>query len=278
MPLQSGQAFLINHMQLSKHTSSCYNTRVFLLTNGQLARDYAVTKGPHQVEVFLNMPKDSKIKEVPEGNLSSKMSLKSRLHDTSCIQLDLWNLLFHSPCRATRYSLIYTTCIYPYHKSITFSCQTVTMSSADVVEIIVPLCIIIIWSRLHQLRGQVVRRRFLVRPWIHRRSTFKAYPYHALLKELANEDQKCSETCNRIVYKHKHTPWPHALDFHWLHVSESLRFGKSCIHEAVWKRTCAIQNWSWMQVQKVAWNKVLVWATRSIMIHLSCCIQQSCIV
>ena len=129
-------------MQLSKHTSSCYNTRVFLLTNGQSAGDYAVTKGPHQVEVFLNMPKDSKIKEVPEGNLSSKMSLKSRLHDTSCIQLDLWNLLFHSPCRATQYSLIYTTCIYPYHKSITFSCQTVTMSSADVVEIIVPLCII----------------------------------------------------------------------------------------------------------------------------------------
>ena len=72
---------------------------------------------------------------------------KSRLHDTtSCIQLDVWNFLFHSPCRATRYSLILTTCIYPYHKSITFSSETVT-TSADADEIIVPLCIIIIFCR-----------------------------------------------------------------------------------------------------------------------------------
>ena len=38
-------------------------------------------------------------------------------------------------------------------------------------------------------------------------------------------------------------PWPHALDFHWPHVSESLRFEKSCIYQAVWNRTCSIQNW-----------------------------------
>ena len=89
---------------------------------------------------------------------------------------------------ATRYSLIHTTCIYPYHKSITFYRQTITMESADADEIIVPLCIIIICAGLHQLRGQVVRRRFWVRPGIRRRSTFGAF--HALLKELFNEDQK----------------------------------------------------------------------------------------
>ena len=47
---------------------------------------------------------------------------KSRLHDTTrCIQLDVLNFLFYSPCRATWYSLIHTTCVYLYHKSITFS-------------------------------------------------------------------------------------------------------------------------------------------------------------
>ena len=118
----------------------------------------------------------------------SPSPLKFRLHDTTgCIQLDVWNFLFHSPCKATQYSLILTTCIYPYHKSITFSCETVTLS-ADADEIIVPLCIIIIFAGLHQLRGQVVRRRFWVRGWIRRRSTFGAY--HVLLKELSDEDQK----------------------------------------------------------------------------------------
>ena len=62
------------------------------------------------------------------------------------------------------------------------------METADADEIIVPLCIIIICAGLHQLRGQVVRRRFWVRPWIRRRSTFGEY--HALLKELSNEDEK----------------------------------------------------------------------------------------
>ena len=34
--------------------------------------------------------------------------LKPRLHDrTSCIQLVIWKFLFHIPCRATRYNLIY---------------------------------------------------------------------------------------------------------------------------------------------------------------------------
>ena len=83
-----------------------------------------------------------------------------------------------------------------------FSCQTVTMENADADEIIVPLCIIIICAGFHQLRGQVVSRRFWVRPWIRRRSIFGAY--HALLKELSKEDQKGSKTCNKIVYKHKH--------------------------------------------------------------------------
>ena len=87
-----------------------------------------------------------------------------------------------------RYSLIHTTCIYPYHKSITFTRQTVIMETAYADEIIVPLCIIIICVGLHQLRGQLVRRRFWVRPWIRRRSTNGAY--HALLKELSNEDKK----------------------------------------------------------------------------------------
>ena len=62
------------------------------------------------------------------------------------------------------------------------------METTDADEIIVPLCIIIICAGLHQLRGQMARRRYWVRPWINRRDTYGAY--HALLKELSNEDQK----------------------------------------------------------------------------------------
>ena len=60
------------------------------------------------------------------------------------------------------------------------------METTDADEIIVPLCIIIICAGLHQLRGQMARRRYWVRPWINRRDTYGAY--HALLKELSDED------------------------------------------------------------------------------------------
>ena len=62
------------------------------------------------------------------------------------------------------------------------------METTDADEIIVSLCIIIICADLNQLRGQMARRRYWVRPWINRRDTYGAY--HALLKELSNEDQK----------------------------------------------------------------------------------------
>ena len=40
--------------------------------------------------------------------------LKPRLHDrTSCTQLVIWNLLFHIPCRATWYNLIYISLKIP---------------------------------------------------------------------------------------------------------------------------------------------------------------------
>ena len=40
--------------------------------------------------------------------------VKPRLHDrTSCIQLVIWNFLFHIPCRATRYNLIYISLKIP---------------------------------------------------------------------------------------------------------------------------------------------------------------------
>ena len=109
------------------------------------------------------------------------------------------------------------------------------MQTADADEIMVPLRIIIICAGLHQLRGQVVRRRFSVRPWIHRRSTFGAS-----MKELSNEGQKVSISqsfsildflailclpCffHRIIYKHKRMchdsiPWifiGHMSVSHW---------------------------------------------------------------
>ena len=62
------------------------------------------------------------------------------------------------------------------------------METTDADEIIVPLCIIIVCAGLLQLRGQMARRRYWVRPWINRRDTYGAY--NALLKELSNEDQK----------------------------------------------------------------------------------------
>ena len=136
---------------------------------------------------------------------------------------------------SVRYSLIHTTCIYPYHKSITFSCQTVTMETADADEIIVPLCIIIICAGLHQMRGQVVRRKFWVRQWIHGRSTFGAY--HALLKELSTEDQKGYKNFLNTCAMTPSPGFSLATCQRVTEIWEKL-YPSSCMI-----RTCSIQNW-----------------------------------
>ena len=50
-------------------------------------------------------------------------TVKPRLHDrTSCIQLVIWNFLFHIPCRATRYNLIYISLKIPVFHWVMQTC------------------------------------------------------------------------------------------------------------------------------------------------------------
>ena len=48
--------------------------------------------------------------------------LKPRLHDRTSIQLIIWNVLFHIPCRATQYNLIYISLKIPVFHWVMQTC------------------------------------------------------------------------------------------------------------------------------------------------------------